>query len=255
MYSLNLNQPILYKHASFRFFDKNEHHIKRHSVDNVLLMVYEGVLRFTEDGIAHEVGAGEYYIQRKGLYQSGDTASNAPKYLYVHFDGDWTDERGSIPTFGKFESDVLFPLMERMDRACHSKADYCEQEYIFLKLLLSLRKEAVQSPLKQKLTDYVEKNSENIHSLADICNEFHYSKNYVIRIFKKELGASPLEYINEVKMNKAMYLIKTTSQSIDEIARNCGWSDYSYFYKRFVKRNHVSPLRWRKMIREYPMSD
>ena len=62
MAGIDFNSPILYRHASFRYFEKNEHHITRFCIDNVLLLVYEGVLRFSEDGEEKEVRAGEYYI-------------------------------------------------------------------------------------------------------------------------------------------------------------------------------------------------
>jgi AraC-like DNA-binding protein len=69
----------------------------------------------------------------------------------------------------------------------------------------------------------------------DLCDKFHYSKNYIIRIFNKELGVSPIQYINHEKIKRAMYLLETTSKPIGEIAIECGYSDYPYFYKKFVQ--------------------
>ena len=51
MNGIDLNKPIAYKHASLRFFNKNEHHIDRFCEDDVLLLVFDGVLRFSEDGV------------------------------------------------------------------------------------------------------------------------------------------------------------------------------------------------------------
>ncbi len=253
--NVDLNKPIIYKHASLRFFDKNEHHISRLSTDNVLLLVYDGILRFSENGIQYEVSAGEYYIQRKGLYQAGEVASDAPKYLYVHFDAEWSESADALQKSGRFDIGRILPLMERIDIACHKGYVFSEQQYLFLKLLLSLRTHTARSETAQRLADYVEGNIEKISYLSDLCRELHYSKNYIIRIFNKELGASPFQYINEVRMNRAMYLIKTTSRPIDEIARLSGYSDYSYFYKRFVKKNGISPLKWRKWAREHTVND
>ena len=47
MQGMDLNAPITYKHASLRFFEKNEYHVERFSRDNVLLLVFDGVLRFS----------------------------------------------------------------------------------------------------------------------------------------------------------------------------------------------------------------
>ena len=78
MPGLDLNKPVLYRGASFRFFEKKEHHITRFCRVNVLLLVFDGVLRFSEDGIEREVRAGEYYIQRKNCHQGGASLATAP---------------------------------------------------------------------------------------------------------------------------------------------------------------------------------
>lgn len=249
---VDLNKPIFFRYASLRFFENGEHHVSRVCPENVLLLVYDGVLRFSEDGTQHEMRAGEYYIQKKGLFQNGELASDAPKYLYVHFDAEWTDEESGLARSGGFDFSRLSELITRIDTASHQNRPYSEKQYLLLKLLLSLRAPA-KTTAASKFADYVEKNIKNISSLSDICKEFHYSKNYVIRIFKKDLGASPFQYINGLKIKRAMYLLETTSKPITEIAEECGYSDYPYFYKRFVKSVGMSPQRWRKEIQHNPL--
>ena len=253
MKGIDLNKPIQYKYASFRFFEKKEHHVTRFCPYNVLLLVYDGVLRFSEDGEEREVHAGEYYIQRKNCHQGGEAVSDAPQYLYVHFDGEWTNSTGALPQSGRFDSQLLFELMKKIDTASHQKEQLAELQYLFLKLLLALRKKSEKDPIAEKLSAYVNENIEQITSLSDICEHFHYSKNYIIRIFNKEFGMSPIQYINELKMRRAMYLIETTSKAIVEIAHDCGYADYTYFYKRFVQKTGVSPLIWRKQIQQNPI--
>lgn len=68
MEGIDLNKPITYIHSSLRFFNEKEHHINRFCEENVLLLVYKGVLRFSENGIEHEVRPGEYYIQKAMTY-------------------------------------------------------------------------------------------------------------------------------------------------------------------------------------------
>ena len=50
MLGVDLGKPMCCKYASFRFFEEKEHHITRFCTDNVLLLVFAGVLRFSEDG-------------------------------------------------------------------------------------------------------------------------------------------------------------------------------------------------------------
>ena len=66
MEGINLERPITYKYASLRYFLEGEHHVSRLCRDDVLLLVFDGVLRFTEDGKPYEIHKGEYHIQRHG---------------------------------------------------------------------------------------------------------------------------------------------------------------------------------------------
>ena len=253
MKGIDLNKPITYKYASLRFFSDGEYHVERYCTDDVLLVVYDGVLRFCEDGCECEVGAGEYYIQRKNAYQSANYPSDAPKYLYVHLHADWCDSDTALPLRGTFDISALAELMRAIDSAAHSSATYAERQLLLLKLLLSLSERKERSPMADRLARYVEDNIDSISSLDDLCRELHYSKNYVIRIFKRELGMSPFEYIGAVKLKRATYLIETTSESIDAISKDCGYPSYSHFYRAFTKENGMSPSDWRKRVRTYPM--
>ena len=66
-YKLSMRKLPTWAYSSFRYFEKHEQHTTRVYKWNVLVMVFEGVLRFRENGNMVEVSAGEYYIQKKGL--------------------------------------------------------------------------------------------------------------------------------------------------------------------------------------------
>ena len=100
---LNMDQPPKYIYSSFRKFLPGEKHINRICSEDVLVMVFDGVLRFYENGAAVEVGKGEYYVQRSGLVQEGRTASLQPQYYYIHFAGDFTPSSHMLPLRGKKE--------------------------------------------------------------------------------------------------------------------------------------------------------
>ncbi len=252
MLGIDLNKQINYRVASFRYFDENECHCTRFCEDNVLVMVFSGVLRFSENGKQIEVKKGEYYIQRKNCYQGGEIPSDSPKYLYVHFNGEWTDGETALSYQGKFDYNALSKLMQKLDFASHNNAVYSEQEYLFLKLLLSLKQKEEKPSLAQEISGYIENNFITV-TLDSLCKQFNYSKNYIIRIFNKEFGISPISYINDIKIKRATYLLETTSLPITDIAENSGFNDYPYFYKRFYFKTGLSPKQWRKTVRENPL--
>ncbi len=254
MNGIDLNKPIFYKHSSLRFFEKNEHHVKRFCNADVLLMVYEGVLRFSENGVQQEVRAGEYYIQEHDSAQDGELASDSPKYLYVHFMAEWSDCPTVLPKRGNFSYSLLSKDINDLDDISRSECTYTEKAVLFLGLLTKLySKDTINTPAKH-IAELIEKEYLSITSLEQICKPFHYSKNHVINLFKKEFGITPFEYINDLKIKRAMYLLEVTSKSIEEISEESGFNYYSHFYRMFITKNGISPFEWRNRIKIHPTS-
>ena len=87
---LDLNRLPEYSHSSFRYFEKHEKHITRVCLQDVLVMIFDGTLRFYENGVPVEVPKGSFYIQKKGIPYDGVVESDEPQYYYIHFLGNFT---------------------------------------------------------------------------------------------------------------------------------------------------------------------
>ncbi len=75
------------------------------------------------------------------------------------------------------------------------------------------------------------------------------SPNYFSSVFKKELDQSAVNYITEVRMEKAREYLKDTELSVIEIAENVGYEDSQYFFRVFKKTTGVTPLQYRQQYR------
>jgi len=96
--------------------------------------------------------------------------------------------------------------------------------------------------------DYIEKNYMNqftVEQLADLC---HLSETHFRRVFLQTMGTSPLEFINNTRINKACALLKTTQESILYISEQVGFHTISSFNRCFSKSMGASPREWRKQI-------
>jgi len=74
---------------------------------------------------------------------------------------------------------------------------------------------------------------------------FHY--DYLRKLFKKEVGVSPLEYLTELRMKSAETLLTamwTNEYSITEIAQMCGFADSLYFSRVFKKHFGCAPSNY-----------
>ena len=243
-----MNKPIQYLDSSMRFFGKNEKHVTRLCDCNVLVMVFEGVLRFCEDGIDCEIFPGEYFIQKSGGYQEGKKASDSPKYLYIHFTGEWASEGSIVERRGSFNYSKLKEDMSFLDYMAHNDFSYTEKCAVFYRILSVLHKNK-SACMADKIADYISVNCSNRITLEMLCGEFHFSKNHIINIFKKEYAVTPLEYMNIVRVKKAQWLLEVTPKSAESIAFECGFGDYASFYKIFCRTTGMSPKKWRNEAR------
>ena len=246
MLGIDLKKPIEYVYSTFRYFEENEKHVTRICKHDVLVLVFEGVLKFSEEGVLHEVCAGEYYIQRRNSYQTAKVASDSPKYLYVHFFAEWGDGIGILPRSGSFDVKTLMPLMQKLDRSTHEPNTYVEQTADFYSLLVALYHRDGTMTLAEKVATYIEKNYKYDISLETLSKIFFVSKNHIIGVFKKSYGCTPFEYVNSLRLALAERLLVVTTDSAVEIAAVCGFSDYTGFFKVFKRKHGASPTVWRR---------
>ena len=87
-------------------------------------------------------------------------------------------------------------------------------------------------------------------SLIEILNKSGYSEDYIRSIFKKITNKTPIEYLNEIRIDHAKDLIKAYKNSLplSEIALNCGYVDYIYFSRKFKEIIGESPINFRKRV-------
>ena len=75
------------------------------------------------------------------------------------------------------------------------------------------------------------------------------TKPYLIRLFKAELGSSPIQYINKKKVERAQLLLYTTDATVKEVAYELGFSDHSYFIRLFKKLTGSTPQEYRRRVK------
>lgn len=82
----------------------------------------------------------------------------------------------------------------------------------------------------------------SIKTLANICN---YSEYHFMRFFKKHMGLTSIQYINNYRLEKATYLLTSTNNSIMDISLEVGFDNLSYFNKLFKKKYNITPKEFR----------
>lgn len=247
MLTLNIDSPIEYVSSSHRHFFKGERYITRVYNKSVLLLVYDSTLRFGENGEQIEVKSGEYYIQRAGLPQDGLVPSDAAKYYYVHFHGNF-DEGDGLPLRGNWSKEKIMPMLEGMEGSVETGNHRLQKSLAFYSVLSELYKESQPTAdlPARKIMDYIRAHYREKLTISELAARFFMSENYLILTFRRQYGITPYKYITKLRLEKAVELLKNTTRSEEEIAFSLGFSDFSVFYKAFCTKYGYSPSGVRK---------
>lgn len=95
---------------------------------------------------------------------------------------------------------------------------------------------------------YIHKNIYDDIDIDDLADVACVTKPYLIRLFKRSVQVSPLQYINRKKIEKAELLLLTEDLSIKELAYTLGFGDHSYFIRLFKKITGKTPQEYRETI-------
>ena len=106
---------------------------------------------------------------------------------------------------------------------------------------------AMQRSVK-KITDEISQNAFDTQiDLTLILSKSGYSEDYIRSCFKKITGKTPSEFLTDIRIKNACFLIDIYKNkiSLSEISERCGYLDYIYFSKRFKSVMGMSPREYR----------
>lgn len=112
--------------------------------------------------------------------------------------------------------------------------------------LLSGERENTTNSMVRDAQEYIRKNFTNPElSLDMVCDFLHISSTYFSSIFKKATGKSYIAYLTELRLAKAMELLRTTNEKTYQITSEVGYTEPNYFGYVFKKQFGISPAKYR----------
>jgi len=101
-----------------------------------------------------------------------------------------------------------------------------------------------------QIIQYFNKHYSEKISLDQIAQNMYLSTLYISKLFKSETGDTPINYLIQLRMEKARKLMETEpASSIQSIASQVGYEDAYYFSKLFKKHFGVSPSKYRSTFK------
>ncbi len=224
-----------------------------------------GFIQISNDSVL--IGENQFCIIPKGFmfkFQSGNTGTCV--LLTCMFNGkkthimekDFTVVRDLIPSVNNMVANrfMLFDeLFNNLNRGYY-KANYQYINFCFGHLLATFLYASKTSddfmeednPGISRAIYFMEQNLNRKVTLPEIADEAGYSPSYLITIFRKITGYSPLSYYSHLKITKACEFLDFSKLKIKEISFMLGYSDPYYFSKDFRKKMGVSPRHYRARV-------
>ncbi|MGB8455504.1 MAG: helix-turn-helix domain-containing protein [Anaerocolumna sp.] len=179
-------------------------------------------------------------------------------FLTCHADFKFAQEALRLNSFDYLVKPVAYEILEdRLDKVV-DRINIKEEEQRILKYgeiyLDSVRHEVKEKfgtkkscrEIVEEVSKYILNNINEDLSVELLAKQEYLNPDYLTRIFKKEMGCSILNYIINERLRMAAHLLSGTDASVNEIAIEVGYPNYSHFTKMFRKFFGVTPSHYRQ---------
>lgn len=225
-----------------------------------LLFFESSCIEYEFEGFGFKACGGQVVRLPSGIpYKGSKLDSQAFSFRCIDFKTAINGEFNSLPLPYSFTPSDPNNILEKFKKIekCYLSASCCRK--IELKVLLN---ELIETLIKDyafngchvdnrseiiKYCDFLRKNLSNSNfSLDELSENFHLSTTHLRRIFQRELGVSPQDYLQDLRLEHAQNLLITDPKlSVGQIAEACGYSSQYYFSSVFKKAFGIPPREFR----------
>lgn len=213
---------------------------------NSLIIVLEGEFEYTAENGTKRVLPYEPFVFKKGT-------SFIKKVIkpieFIIVSSLWFSFESGYPL--DYDEEAKFRLkntVEHLILAIKEDAPDNVKEHFVNDIFLTSKKSNVTTPQNTLLPayEYINKNFQAKLSLSLLAEINCCSTQTLINRFKSQIGKTPFEYINELRVKRAKDLLINTDFSIGQISELCGYENVYYFSNVFKKAIGISPLKFRR---------
>jgi len=92
---------------------------------------------------------------------------------------------------------------------------------------------------------YIQKNCDRHMKLEELAQLISVSPNYLCHLFRQYEGTTVFEYMNQVRLERAAVLLRSTDSKVGDVAKKVGFAYPSYFCRKFHGRYGRTPKQYR----------
>lgn len=224
-------------------------HIDRARLEGYLLhYVIKGSGIFVKNGITRQISAGDLFICRHGESASYTASQQDPwDYAWAAFtcapelEELLTEEVISIPAATR-----IFTQLANSGHDPAKEWTVCGLLYQLFAMLAEVQnRPSADKGYLSRAVSYIETNYAQDLQVAHIADTLGLNRSYFCRLFKRQMGISPQDYIVSYRLERAEKLLTSTKLSQKEIARQVGYPDVYAFSRMFKRRYGIAPGKFR----------
>lgn len=122
-------------------------------------------------------------------------------------------------------------------------------EYLQAEIKEKEEQSAEQHPLVKEATDYIMEHYNEELSLSEVAEKLGISNGYLSTLFNQNLQCGFVDYLNQVRIDRACCYLEQNYLKNYEIAYKVGFRDEKYFAKVFKKIKGISPKEYRMSVK------
>lgn len=115
--------------------------------------------------------------------------------------------------------------------------------------LLSVTSENQSERLSRRIRDYLETNLGAKITLDGLCEQFNISRTQMNILFKRSVGSGIIDFLNQLKIDRAKAYIREENYNLTEIADLLGYSSVHYFSRHFKQAVGMPPSEYARTIK------
>jgi AraC-like DNA-binding protein len=290
----DITKPLQFLYSGIFTADSVWKHMERVIDSFEIIIGIRGNVYLQQDEDRFVLGEGDCLLLLPGHTHKGFAPSvKGTSFFWSHFycnedftilsEKDANEElilANNNPYFTGFEDKIVIPAffhpvnLERLSILFHQLLHVAESEYYTKQsmnyLLTSFAVELTEQTLSQtsgakkhlvekenlsRIIEWINAHYTSSISLKTVAYEFSYTKEYLARYFKKQMGMSMQQYINKIKISKARELLIQSDRNIKELSSELGFSDDKYFLRLFKQYEKITPREYRRAYHRFHMNN
>lgn len=228
-----------------------------------LFFVVSGEGNFLLHDKTHRIKEGDLVIVPPYMEHTEQSIKGTPlEYYVIGVDGisfQPENEQTEVQVFCNFSNksliaDLLAQMFYEVRNPTYGSYKICQNLLEILILRIIHFQHVIPVPLTStymtkecaRIKEYLDCNYSEPITLDTLTELTHMNKYYMAHSFAKYTGQSPIQYLNQRRMEAACTLLKDTDHSIASISSSVGFSSQSYFTQAFRKKYGMTPIKYRQ---------